>query len=253
MNRYNTIVFLIILIISSCSLWTQKSKSSNHSYFITTDTTANKVISKIIFNNPQKRTFVLITENNPKSGFLLSDNNWQKQSDYEFTLTCINEPLIQYTLMVSEKERQSVLKYEHFGFTTRRCETIIENDTINLFNNEYTENCFQVQRLEPPLDESFLIEFSEKNNKANKLTIKRNNDFEKNNIDIFFPNSILWFVPELDFAMVYLSENNKDTLTAYFSLHDLDQWYLDSISDKQFEKTKIINQKLKFEVPNYLN
>src|SRR5690606_20837827 len=167
MKRYNTIVFLIILIISSCSLWTQKYKESNHSYFITTDTTANKDISKIIFNNPQKRTFVLITDNNPKSGFLLSDNNWQKQSDYEFTLNCINEPLNQYTIKVTEKKRQSVLKEEHLVFTTRRWETIMESDTINLFNNEYTENCFQVQRLEPSLDESYLIEFSEKNNKAN--------------------------------------------------------------------------------------
>lgn len=45
----------------------------------------------------------------------------------------------------------------------------------------------------------------------------------------------------------------NDTLVAYFSLHNAQNWFLDSVSSRRLNKTEIKNQALKYDETNFIS
>lgn len=187
---YSLISISCLFAITGCIIFKNNSKTNMEqntalSYQISTDTIKNKIINRIIFSAPKKTSCVVISpyEINQDKEYWISDG--VKTQGYSvFTITRSDVPLIQYRLFIPDDAIQhSVLESEHLGATPRKCFSVIKNDTINFVENEYADSCFQIQRLEPPLD-TFVIEYSERENSANKLTIKKANALFEKGMDV---------------------------------------------------------------------
>lgn len=234
--------------------------SYNIQYTPTKKTECSKTY--LIFNYKGKKKIFTIKLPEPDSNKLfgqhsISYNNFDGENIF-FLIDISGSSAQGYYLkfpLQDNKIGSPYIIYENSSGGGTRCYS--KGDKImNLCNPKFSKSCFNLHYLEKPLD-SFVIEYATFDNSSNKLIIsnqliigKQYNQHSR--IEVAFPNKILSYIPEKDFAILSLAKNSADTLSSYFSRHSDFNWYLDSTTNVHTEQTNNITKRLQPNILNYV-